>query len=775
VGTVANLSVKIGANTQDFTKGLQGVQSEVQSTGAKIGAIFASAGVGVLAGQMSQLVGQVSNVTGHLADLAAKSGLSAEAVQELDFVAKQSGSSFDSISQAIALMGNRLVEGDKGAVQALGVLNLNLREMQALSPDQAFQRIAAAIAQIPDPMQRSKLAMDVFGRSGATLLPVLTSNIGQLREQARSMGLVMSNEVVAAGDAVGDSWEQTRFKAQALMAQALIPMMGVFTSLPGPMQSVLGVTYQLAPTLGAMATTGLAMKLALAGTSITAVGAAIAFGQVALAIGAIWAAWKIGNFETVKNGIASWALSGTDGIAVTYRWIAGLERLNPEQAKAAVAANATASAALKQAGATGSATGATSALEAEMRKQSAETQKAIEAAMGEEKALQKSEAAKRKAAQAAEELAKKQAQQAAEYRSFLNFIGEREIEDHKRALEAKEKADSDYRAYQNDLGIQELKDIEAANAAKTKSDAEWRAYQNEAGVRMMEAEAELMRQKTARWTEFKDHANQVIGNISQTMSDNFAGMLTGATGFKEGFVNIWQSIKQGLLSILSEILNQFIHGFLKGMLGALTGSSGSFGQAFAGLFGGGGGGGIPGIADIGGGLLGKIPGLGGLFGGGAAAGSGLLGASAAPSLGSLLGAAPGAAAGGAAAGGGLGATIGALATNPFTIGAAAILGLWASGGFDNSPGDFSRGIWERMYQQNGVAASELPEWVTTNDDGSSTGYGSPSVSLTVNAIDAQSVNEFVQSGAFTNAFIDALRLNRNGILTASQDLIAVEG
>jgi hypothetical protein len=47
--------------------------------------------------------------------------------------------------------------------------------------------------------------------------------------------------------------------------------------------------------------------------------------------------------------------------------------------------------------------------------------------------------------------------------------------------------------------------------------------------------------------------------------------------------------------------------------------------------------------------------------------------------------------------------------------------------------------------------------------------------MPVDAIDAQGVRAFVQSGEFIESFIDALRLNRNSLLTASQDLIAAEG
>jgi len=124
------------------------------------------------------------------------------------------------------------------------------------------------------------------------------------------------------------------------------------------------------------------------------------------------------------------------------------------------------------------------------------------------------------------------------------------------------------------------------------------------------------------------------------------------SGFANKFKGMWDSIKRHIFNIFDDILGHFVNNFLKGLLNSFMGTG--FGQKLGGMFGkllgfGGGGSGAGGVAtDIGGGLLGKIPGLGGLFGG-ATAGAGILGAADAPSLASLLGAAPG---GAAAAGGG---------------------------------------------------------------------------------------------------------------------------
>lgn len=58
--------------------------------------------------------------------------------------------------------------------------------------------------------------------------------------------------------------------------------------------------------------------------------AATAIGAISIAIAAVWAAWKIGNTDTVKNIVESWALTSNDATAQLYRMLFGLQQTTPE-------------------------------------------------------------------------------------------------------------------------------------------------------------------------------------------------------------------------------------------------------------------------------------------------------------------------------------------------------------------------------------------------------------------------------------------------------------
>jgi hypothetical protein len=104
----------------------------------------------------------------------------------------------------------------------------------------------------------------------------------------------------------------------------------------------------------------------------------------------------------------------------------------------------------------------------------------------------------------------------------------------------------------------------------------------------------------------------VISTLTDAINGSFAQMLLGAKGFKDGFVDIWHSIKAAVGNILNSILSVFLNTFLKGITGALSGQKGAMSSAFGAMFKGVGGGGGGGGFD-----------LMSLFGGGGGGGGGL--------------------------------------------------------------------------------------------------------------------------------------------------------
>lgn len=178
-------------------------------------AIAASFTVGAVIGAIRS----TGEWAGRIDDLSKKMGISREAVQRFDFAAKQNGSTVDAIGSAMAQLGKRLIEGDTSTVGALNRLGLSLDDLRGKSPDQVFKRIAGAINELPDPMEKSAAAMALMGRSGADLIPMFNT-----LEQDMGRAVVASDAMIAAGDRLGDAWDALKATGTGLMAGVLVPM-----------------------------------------------------------------------------------------------------------------------------------------------------------------------------------------------------------------------------------------------------------------------------------------------------------------------------------------------------------------------------------------------------------------------------------------------------------------------------------------------------------------------------------------------------------------------
>src|SRR5207237_488386 len=125
-----------------------------------------------------------------IAKMARRTGVSAEALSELGFAAEQSGQNIDVLEQTLKKMqktigGAELKSGEAAGLTSfegkLAHLGLTISDLKDLAPDQQFESIADRIAAIPDPTQRAAAAMEIFGKSGTALLPLMEKGAAGIR------------------------------------------------------------------------------------------------------------------------------------------------------------------------------------------------------------------------------------------------------------------------------------------------------------------------------------------------------------------------------------------------------------------------------------------------------------------------------------------------------------------------------------------------------------------------------------------------------------------
>jgi len=276
--------------------------------------------------------------------MAKRTGVSAEALSELGFAAEQSGTDLASLENGLRRMQRTIgdaLQGLSTAEDALAMLALSVQQLVGLSPEEQFKLIADRIARIEDPTLKAAAAMEVFGRSGTMLLPLMeqgAAGIEALQKQARELGLTISSEDANAAAALTDAlnmlWrvvKQGVFAIGASLAPAIKRFAdwatGVIKSIGqwvrqnrqlvvtifkvAAATTVAGVTIML---LGGVLS-ALGYVFGTLGTVLAGVGAAlkllvIAFGAILTPVGLVVAALaSLGGYLLYVSGAGQQALS----------------------------------------------------------------------------------------------------------------------------------------------------------------------------------------------------------------------------------------------------------------------------------------------------------------------------------------------------------------------------------------------------------------------------------------------------------------------------------
>lgn len=218
---------------KDLTeKGMNAVELRAKKLGVSIGLIGAKlAGAG--AAITLPLLGaakQFADAGSDLNDMATRTGVSVEALSALGYAAKQSGSDIGAVEIGIKRMQKALVAGSEENVQAAGTfasLGLSIQQLSRLAPEQQFEMIAKRIGAIQDPTARAGAALQVFGKSGTALLPMI-QDFDQLTKEAQRFGLVWTTDEAKKADALGDAIDRLSAilgKTVAVLGGELAPIL----------------------------------------------------------------------------------------------------------------------------------------------------------------------------------------------------------------------------------------------------------------------------------------------------------------------------------------------------------------------------------------------------------------------------------------------------------------------------------------------------------------------------------------------------------------------
>lgn len=275
----------------------------------KLGVSAKSAGA-FIAGALS--VGAISafvKTSIDAADAAKKSaqavGLAIEEYTALEYAAKLAGVGSEELNAGLSRLNRTIDEAANGGetqLEAFDRLGISILDASGKlkTSDQILAEVADKFQSMPDGIQKSALAMELFGKSGARLIPLLNggaAGLEELRKEAEALGLVISDEAAASAEVFNDNLSrlgEASAGAGNKIAAELLPALADLSALMVDLNKNTEATSILADVLGG-ALKVLATAAIILGVAFTSAGGAIA-GFAAAA-----AAAAQGNFAQAKQ------------------------------------------------------------------------------------------------------------------------------------------------------------------------------------------------------------------------------------------------------------------------------------------------------------------------------------------------------------------------------------------------------------------------------------------------------------------------------------------
>ncbi|EDP61515.1 hypothetical protein BAL199_13795 [alpha proteobacterium BAL199] len=239
---IAALQAAVGRLGREV--GLERLGRSIQKLGDRLAGVGAAAGtslarIGLLAGgaaaAITGLVLGTANQGDEMVKNAQRAGVGVEPFQRLAYAAAMSGAEATELVGALQRLSNtasQAADGGREQAEAFGLLGVSIYGAAgAIRPTEAmFADVAEALSRMPEGAEKTALAIAVFGRSGANLMPLLNSGrdgLAEMGTEAERLGLIMSETAAKQGEAFNDNLERLHRQVAAVgrsIGEQLVPV-----------------------------------------------------------------------------------------------------------------------------------------------------------------------------------------------------------------------------------------------------------------------------------------------------------------------------------------------------------------------------------------------------------------------------------------------------------------------------------------------------------------------------------------------------------------------
>lgn len=285
-------------------RGLGGLTDTAKS----VNGVLANLGVAVSVAGLTAMVKSAINTGDALDEMSQRVGVSVETLSVWKPAAEQSGVSGESFEKGLRKLSTTMLEaatGSEDAARGFSAVGVEFKNQDGTlrATDQVLLDLAERFKAMPDGAEKTALAVQLFGKSGAELIPFLNQGrdgINELAAEMQALGVQMSSETAAQAGNFNDALDKLKLATTSIGNQIIASLLPALNDMAGGMveSAKQGGTLRVILDGVVLVLKTLALGAATVGKAFVALGEAIGAG-VAAAVEALK-----GNTDGAKAIIA---------------------------------------------------------------------------------------------------------------------------------------------------------------------------------------------------------------------------------------------------------------------------------------------------------------------------------------------------------------------------------------------------------------------------------------------------------------------------------------
>lgn len=291
-------------------QGLAAVQSRIGGVGKSLAGLAGGLTVGAFAAFVKSSI----NAADEMSKLSQKAGVAVEQVAGLQLAFRQSGLEAGDLQANLGKLNKNIADGSV-AFSAMG-LSVKNADGSLKSTRQVLGEVADKFASYEDGAAKARLAQELFGKSGAAMIPLLNGGAQALDEfdsMARKLGLTMDENTAKQAEKFNDTLDLVGQGVQGVGRQIAAQLLPTLSGLAGQFFESMTQGDRLKKVADFLAT-------GLKGLYVVALGVVEAFNSVGKAFGGVFAAVVAasqGDFRLAGNILREMRADITSGWSST--------------------------------------------------------------------------------------------------------------------------------------------------------------------------------------------------------------------------------------------------------------------------------------------------------------------------------------------------------------------------------------------------------------------------------------------------------------------------